>query len=40
MHLLHKHLIITGHFDEINKMCWPWPRLNDMNDDLIKELDM
>ena len=40
MHLLHKHLIITGHFDEMNKMCWPWPRLNDMNDDLIKELDM
>ena len=38
--LIHKHLIVTGHFDEVNKSCWPWPRLHDLNDELIKELDM
>ena len=38
--LIHKHLIVTGHFEEINPIVWPWPELNDLNDDLLRELDM
>ena len=38
--LIHKHLIITGHFDIINPTMWPWPKLHDLNDELLKELDM
>ena len=37
--LIHKHLIITGHFDTINPLMWPWPKLHDLNDDLLKVLE-
>ena len=40
MDLIHKHLIVTGHFDTVNPLMWPWPKLHDLNDELLKELDM
>ena len=40
MDLIHKHLIVTGHFDTVNPLMWPWPKLHDLNDHLLKELDM
>ena len=36
MGLIHKHLIVTGHFETINPLLWPWPKLHDLNDDLLK----